>query len=410
MTVTAQTVTDRDTVLAAITEGKKTPREIADATGLNLSTVIREAEIMKDLYITILPGPPCVSYWPKGKAPRGKLIRQEGKLVELPVEKTNGNKAQLIADGNEELAKKAVKPSYDVSSYASEETSVEIPHELVIPHPLNPRGQIDTSNPKFIDLVDSIREVNIQQPLIITPHEDSGLFRVVIGNRRRLAGITAGLDTLRCIIRHYDSPETELAVMLIENIQRQDLTPVAEAKAFKTLFLQSDKNIDAVARQTGCKQPFIYQSLRLLKLDRRLQEMVDRGELSRASGAMIAGLDIAEQIKIAPKVGRLKFKEIKEMVSRIQTGIVPPPQWKPPANRVTEPEEKFTRSAAIRSLVNIGDAWFPVSNIRDAFDDVCIDSCLEKRDESLCHACPIPRFIESIIRRTKRGENDGQSS
>ena len=413
MTTAAIVTTDRDTVLNAISEGRNTPREVADATGLNLSTVIREAEIMSGLYVTILPGPPCVSYWPKGKHPRGKLIREAGKLVELPVEKANKrHKEALIEAGNDELAKKAVRPTYDVSKFdlpAGGEVTREVPIELIIVHPLNVRGHIDTDDPKFIDLVNSVREVGIQQPVIITPHDDTELFRVVMGNRRRLAGEKANLKTIPCILRHFDSPETEIALMLIENIQRQGLKPMAEARAFKTLYLRSDKNLDAVARQTGCKQPYIYQALRLLKLDVHLQEMVDRGEISRASGAVISGLEPDQQVKIIPRVSNKKFQEVKELVTRMKNGNVKktPVFQTPKALRETTDDERFTRSGAIRSLTNIGEAWFTATNVRNAFDDVCIDACLEHRDESLCNACPIPRFIESIVRRTQKGETNG---
>lgn len=405
---------DRDTVLAAIADGNHTAREIADATSLNLSTVIREAEIMRGLYVTIVQGPPCVSYWLKGKEPKGRLVKQNGKLVELPPKEIDPELRDfLIQEGNERLAEAARPLSYDVTGHdrpAGDEYR-EFPIDELIVHPLNVRGQIDTSDKGFEDLVASIREVGVQEPLVVTPHDQSGKFRIVMGNRRRLAAAAAGLAAVPAILRYYDSPETELAVMLIENIQRENLKPMAEARAFRTLYLQSKKDINAVARQTGLTQSYIAMRLRLNRLEEPLQQMIDRRELSVQAGALISTLDPTQQKIIAPRVSKMKYQEVKTLVERIKQPDLPPSPEPPKlkiANkyRETTDEERFTRTQAIRDLKGAGDAWFGIKLFREAFDDVCIDGCLEQRDETLCHSCPMPRFVASVLRR--KGKSDAK--
>jgi ParB family transcriptional regulator, chromosome partitioning protein len=394
--------TDRDLVLGAIESGCHTAREIASATNLNLSTVIREAELMQGLYVTILEGPPCVSYWIKGREPKGKLVRQAGHLIELPRGQEDDDvKADRIAAANARAIDFAKAASLEV---IEGDEFRELPLERVIVHPRNVRGTIDTSEKSFTELVASVRAAGIQQPLIVTPN-DGQRYRTVMGNRRRMAAAAAGLSVVPCIIRQYPSEEDEIAVMMIENIQRQGLRPMAEARAFRTLYLTAAKDIHAVARQTGLTQTYIYTRLRLLKLIPVLQEMVDKKEISPASGAIVAALDHDQQAKLVSKLPRMKLTAVKEIVDRLKSGALPPPKWKPARDRVTSDEEQFTRSKAIRDLTAIGDTWFNARHIRESFDDVCLDTCAESKGESYCHACPVPRFIASILRRTGGAEN-----
>lgn len=401
-----QSSPSRDQVLKAIKDGHHTAREIADATKLNLSVIIREAEILDKLYITTRPAPPVVTYWIKGTEPKGKLIRQNGKLVELPQDTLDpALKAELIEMGNAAIAAANVPVSYDVGSHAipAGDEYRDLPLDLLIVHPLNVRGAINESDPEFQNFLASIVEEGIQEPLIVTPHENSGKFRVVMGNRRLTAASAAKLEKAPCIIRHYTSAEAELVVMMIENIQRSGLKPMQEARGFKRLYLASGKDINAVARQVGLTQSYIGTRLRLLKLAPELQEMTDRREIGVNAASLIATLAVDDQLKIRTRVAGLKLAEIKQLVENIRTGAKPPPKWKKPRlDRVTGDSENFTRSGAIRSIEKLGDAWFKGTHIRASFDDVCLDTCHGSKDETYCYTCPVPRFITSIVRRAQK--------
>lgn len=405
---------DRDAVLAAVSAGKNTAREIADETGLNLSVVIREAEMLD--HITTLPGPPCVTYWVKGKEPKGNLIRENGRIVERPMTGllSDDEKAELMDSRNSDLLKSAER-EHDASSYAAPvgDKYVDLPLEAVTIHPLNVRGAIDTTAKDFGEMVASIREIGIQEPLIVTPHDRSGVYRVAMGNRRRTAAEKAGLETVPCIIRHYPSPEAELIAMLVENIHRQGLKPTQEGKAFRNLWLAAAKDVHAVARQLGLTQSYISIRIRLLKLTPRLQEMVDRREISPTSGSMISTLTHVQQDKITPRrLAGLKLAQIQELVTTMkETGKAVRPRKsyiskRPELDRVTKDEENFTRNDAIRSIASLGETWFNAEHIRASFDDICLDTCHASRDETYCYTCPVPRFITSIVRRVRRSDGD----
>lgn len=395
----------RDEILEALAAGDNTFREIADRTKIPLSTIVHECELLDKIYLTIRPGLPCVTVWLKGKEPVGeKLVRREGRIVRVPIEGLDEDmKADLIDAGNEKLRQAGAPVEYDLAKTTAPAGDVhcQLPLEDIILHPLNPRGPIDTNDQDFQNFLASVLEVGVQQPLIVTPHDNTGKFRVVMGNRRRTAAEKAGLSSVPCLVRQYASPEAELVVMLIENIQRAGLKPMQEARAFLKLYHSNGKDINAVARLVGLTQSYIQTSLRLMKLDETIQQMVDRRELGRGAAALIATLDKSDQIKVAPRAVRMKGADVRDLVHRTKEKLLAPPKWKPERKRVTTDEEKFTRSNALKTLEGMGDTWFNADHIKASFDDVCIQTCLESRDETYCHACPIPRLIASLARRVQ---------
>ena len=280
----------------------------------------------------------------------------------------------------------------------------ELPISALDPHPLNPRGAVNTHEPNFLDLVESVREQGIQQPLIVAPKANNR-FRIVMGHRRNEAARAAGLQFVPCIIRAFKTRETEEDVMLIENIQRKDLTPMQEARAIKRRYFALEKDVHATARALGLTQSFITQRLRLLKLDTSIQQMVDERKIGLSQAILISTLDSKQQKEILPRAVRAKAKDLKELVHNLKNGIKPPPRWKKKKKRVTSPEESFTRSWALTELKKVGETYFPAQYFRDAFDDVCQDACVETDDESMCISCPVPRLIAAMLRHRERREN-----
>ena len=408
----------RSIILNAIGEGFNTMHVLCLQTGLDNGTIAREVEVLKDIVIFVHPGPPVTSYWLKSRTPKGRIvISADGKAIEVKMPKmSKAEKSKMLAEAaarharieEDELDNEF--PDGDLQfNEISDEYRAAFPLKFLIEHPLNPRGMVDQNENSFQELVESIRAVGVQEPLIITPVEGQKRFRIVIGHRRAKAARRAGLDAAPCIVRRFRSKDVEEDVMLIENIQRQNLKPTMEGRAFKRIYDKEGENINAVARRVGLTQSYIQRRMKLLSLDPAIQLMVDSGELGLETGDIISVLSPDKQRRIVGRAQRMKPGELRELVSKMKNSTgsgIPVSRRKQAARaRVTGDEEKFTRSWAIKELDSMGDAaWISIRYLKDAFDDVCIDSCLESKDESICRGCPVPRMIAAVVRHKQRGD------
>ena len=133
----------------------------------------------------------------------------------------------------------------------------------LIPNPNNPRRDVGD----VTELADSIREQGLQQALVVTPdHEEHGerLFRVVIGHRRLAACKLVGIERVPCGVRELDA-KTERELMLVENCQRSDLTPLEEADGYQGL-LDLGANVGELASKTGRSESFVRGRLRIARI------------------------------------------------------------------------------------------------------------------------------------------------
>lgn len=140
---------------------------------------------------------------------------------------------------------------------------IDISVKNLIPNPNNPRRDVGD----VTELADSIKEQGLQQALVVTPdHEEHGerLFRVVIGHRRLAACKLAGLESVPCVVRELDA-KTERELMLVENCQRSDLTPLEEADGYQGL-LDLGVNVGELASKTGRSESFVRGRLRIARI------------------------------------------------------------------------------------------------------------------------------------------------
>lgn len=143
--------------------------------------------------------------------------------------------------------------------------------DLLLPHPRNPRQDVGD----ITELADSIKENGVMQNLTIVPTND-GLYYVVIGNRRLAAAGLAGLKELPCVISNMDE-QTQQSTMLLENMQRVDLTPYEQAEGFQ-MCLDFGMNENELKQKTGFSKNTIKHRLSLLLLDKeKFKKGVDRG-------------------------------------------------------------------------------------------------------------------------------------
>src|SRR2546425_2626753 len=164
-------------------------------------------------------------------------------------------------------------------------------------------------------LVESIRENGIVQPIIVRQEADG--YRLIAGERRWRAAQIAGIERIPAIVKRV-SDDRLLQIALIENIQRKELNPIEEAKAYEVLLSDLKLSHAEVAKRVGRDRSSISNSLRLLKLSDIVQELIREGSVSLGHAKVIMAIpDAATQIKVAEEVARnlLSVRETEERVA-----------------------------------------------------------------------------------------------
>lgn len=146
----------------------------------------------------------------------------------------------------------------------------------LIPNPDQPRGHFD--NETLEELAESIRQQGVIQPILAEDAGD-GTFLIIAGERRWRAGQIAGLDEVPVIVRDF-TLEQKLEIALVENIQREDLSPMEEARAYHHLMDALNLSQQDVADKVGKKRSTVANALRLLKLPEPMKDAIEKGDLS----------------------------------------------------------------------------------------------------------------------------------
>jgi ParB family chromosome partitioning protein len=149
-------------------------------------------------------------------------------------------------------------------------------------NPWQPRTHVDQQ--ALEELTESIRQHGILQPLIVTPHERG--YQLIAGERRLRAAKALGLATVPAIVRDASTQE-KLEIALIENLQRHDLNPMEEARAYKRLMEEFNLTQEKVGERVGRKRVTVAQYLRLLSLPTDIQESLSQGEITMGHAKVI---------------------------------------------------------------------------------------------------------------------------
>lgn len=176
----------------------------------------------------------------------------------------------------------------------------EIPVNQISPNPNQPRASIGAAG--FEELVSSIREVGLLQPVVVRP-KDLG-FELVAGERRWRAAKEAGLAVVPAVVKT-PSEEESLEMALIENLQRENLNALEEAKAFEKLIRDYELTQAEVAKRLGRSRVAVTNTLRLLQLPERIKDMVREGDISSGHArALLTFDDAKEQLRMAERILR----------------------------------------------------------------------------------------------------------
>ncbi len=175
----------------------------------------------------------------------------------------------------------------------------EVPIEDISPNPFQPRRSFNKE--KIDELAKSIKEHGIIQPIIL--REKDGKYELVSGERRLKAAKEAGLEAVPAVVR--DMPDQrQMEIAIIENVQREDLNPIEEAKGYELLIKKFSFTQEELSKSIGKSRSQIANTMRLLNLDSRVQKYLQEGMMSIGHGKVLAGLDKKTQIKIADKIAR----------------------------------------------------------------------------------------------------------
>jgi len=165
--------------------------------------------------------------------------------------------------------------------------ATELLVDVIAPNPFQPRTRFDEAGLK--ELADSIRATGVIQPILVRRH-GVGEYQLVAGERRLRAAQLAGLARIPAIVRDYEDREM-MELALIENIQREDLNPIDEAKAYQALVEKVGLTHDQLSERVGKQRSSITNSLRLLLLPPEVKEMVSRGTLSAGHARALLGIE-----------------------------------------------------------------------------------------------------------------------
>ncbi|HKS77885.1 MAG TPA: ParB/RepB/Spo0J family partition protein [Gaiellaceae bacterium] len=178
---------------------------------------------------------------------------------------------------------------------------LEIPVDAIFPSPRQPRRRFEAEAAS--GLADSVRQQGVIQPLLVRPRSAGG-FEIVAGERRWRAAREAGRETVPVVVRVTDDRET-LLLGLVENVAREQLTPIEEARAYAVLMDEFQLSLGEVAERVGRSKPSVSNRVRLLELPDDVLGMVERGQLSEGHArAVLAVPDHEGRRRLAREIVR----------------------------------------------------------------------------------------------------------
>jgi ParB family transcriptional regulator, chromosome partitioning protein len=189
-----------------------------------------------------------------------------------------------------------------------------IPLDQILPNRYQPRTTF--AEAELEELAQSVKEHGVLQPIVVRRKGD-GMYELIAGERRFRAAKIAGMTAIPALVRN-SNDEKALAVALVENIQRQNLNPMEEAKAYSRLMGEFGLTQDLVSRSVGKDRSSIANILRLLSLPKDVQQFIESGAISLGHAKVLAGLSTADaQLQLAQKIvsEQLSVRQIEEMIS-----------------------------------------------------------------------------------------------
>jgi ParB family chromosome partitioning protein len=233
------------------------------------------------------------------------------------------NQRHALGRGIESLLKtpSAAAASAAAAPLPADSVAVEmIPVGDVYPNPTQPRRNFDDAS--LLELADSIRQQGILQPLLLRKQLNG--YQILAGERRYRAAILAGLAAVPALVRTAgDQLALELAI--VENLQRQDLNALEQARAYHRLLTEFGLTQEQIGQRTGKDRASVANFLRLLKLDPQVQAMVGRGELSMGHAKVLLSVPGNQQLDLAQRAAQAQWS-VRQLEEKAAALVQPRPQ------------------------------------------------------------------------------------
>jgi ParB family transcriptional regulator, chromosome partitioning protein len=234
----------------------------------------------------------------------------------------------------------------------------EIPVDQIDANPFQTRSKVNQE--QLAELAASVAANGVVQPVLVRPLAN-GRFQLIAGERRWRASLLAGKTTVPAMLRQV-SDEQAMEITIVENLQRTDLNPMEQARAFERLGREFHMTQEQMAQRTGKDRATVSNFLRLLKLPSGVQGRVEAGEMTFGHARALLALDHAEEIeKAAQRIVALSMS-VRQTETYVQ-GLIDPsrknkkePKAKPPVDpNVRDAQEQLQRALGLKVTIEDRD-------------------------------------------------------
>lgn len=234
-----------------------------------------------------------------------------GKGLDSLIPNMNAGKEEPKTEGKTKIVEKVVE------KVVEKPVEMKVKLSKIEPNKEQPRKNFDED--ALIELSESIKQHGVLQPILV--QERKGYYEIIAGERRWRAAKLAGLKEVPVIVKKFTEQEI-VEISLIENIQRESLNPIEEAIAYKRLLTEFHLKQDEVAERVSKSRTAVTNSMRLLKLDERVQQMVIEEKLTTGHARALLGIeDLEQQYATANRVfdESLSVREVEKLVKSMNT-------------------------------------------------------------------------------------------
>ena len=209
-------------------------------------------------------------------------------------------------------------PETEAPAPVEEGTPTEVPIEALRPNPDQPRTTLDPA--RLAELAASLRQSGMVQPILVRRQGDA--YQIVAGERRWRAAQQAGLATVPVVVREIPD-ERLLEIALVENIQRQELSPLEEAQAYQRLQDELRLTQEELALRVGKERSTVANTLRLLRLPREVREFLGSGRLDAGHGRALLALEREDEQVALARESAQKGLSVREVERRVALARAP---------------------------------------------------------------------------------------
>ncbi len=258
---------------------------------------------------------------------------------------TTPDKRKALGRGLEALlpSRPAPEPTPAEPSPAPGGQPLEIPVGDIERNPYQTRTRFDET--QLAELTASVAATGVIQPIVVRPLSE-GRFQLITGERRLLASRNAGRATIPAIVRPASDEQT-MEMTIVENLQRADLNPMEQARAYHRLSQDFKLTQEQMAHRTGKERASVANFLRLLRLPEPVQHSVEAGELSFGHARTLLALETPEAILAAAQRVRALSMSVRQTESYIQ-GLLHPEEKQAKADKQPPPQDPNVREAEVR--------------------------------------------------------------